>query len=168
MLENKEIWKDIKGYEGKYQVSNMGRVWSVRAQRCLSPDKSNGYCRVQLHAKNGKIKKELVHRLVALAFIPNPNNLTIVHHKDANTMNNTISNLAWVTAIQNNTDKHRMKLVQKQVLCVETNQHYNSIKEAAADKGICASHIGEVCKGKRKTCGGYHWCFVGGDAVGND
>ena len=83
MLENSEIWKDVKGYEGLYQVSNLGRIWNVKTQRILKPiDTGRGYFRVHLTAKNGKRKQELIHRLAAIAFIPNPFGLPQVNHKD--------------------------------------------------------------------------------------
>ena len=102
MLENKEICKDIKGYEGKYQVSNLGRVWSIKNQKYLKYWVNRcGYHLVGLMSKNGKQKHEQIHRLVALAFIENPNNYPQVNHKDENKGNNCVENLEWVTAKQN-------------------------------------------------------------------
>ena len=101
-MDNYEIWKDCKGYEGKYQVSNYGRVWSIVRQQYKSQrEDKDGYLIVTLVAKNGKIKKERVHRLVALVFIENPNNYPQVNHKDENKGNNCVENLEWVTAKQN-------------------------------------------------------------------
>ena len=96
MMEIKEIWKDCKGYEGKYQVSNLGRVWSIGSQKYLkgSYDK-DGYIQVYLTAKNGKVKMEKVYRLVALVFLDNPNNYPQVNHKDKNKQNNCVDNLEW-------------------------------------------------------------------------
>ena len=168
-MESEEIWRDCKGYEGKYQVSNYGRVWSILSQRYLKQDiNKNNYCRVNLVAKNGKVKKEYVHRLVALAFLANPKNYTEVHHKDTNPQNNRLSNLEWITHKNNLNQKERKEKISKKVMCVETNEIYNSIKEAAEAKKLQASHIGEVCSGKRKTHGGYRWRFVGGDSYVND
>ena len=92
----KEIWKDCKGYEGKYQVSNLGRVWSIGSQKYLkgSYDR-DGYIQVYLTAKNGKVKMEKVYRLVALVFLDNPNNYPQVNHKDKNKQNNCVDNLEW-------------------------------------------------------------------------
>ena len=100
----KEIWKDCKGYEGLYQISNLGRVWSIGSQKYLkgSIDK-DGYMCVYLTAKNGKTKMEKIHRLVALVFLDNPNNYTQVNHKDKNKQNNCVDNLEWCTAKYNNT-----------------------------------------------------------------
>lgn len=88
-----EVWKDIDGYDGLYQVSNMGRVKSFKwgKERILKPyETGNGYLRVELQSKPFKL-----HRLVAQAFIPNPDNLPFVNHKDENPKNNMVDNLEW-------------------------------------------------------------------------
>ncbi len=97
----KEIWKDIEGYEGLYQVSNLGDVRSLKYAggnkvKILKQGNVNGYKRVSLH-KNNKQKNYFVHRLVAMTFIPNPNNLPLVNHKDENKTNNSVDNLEWCT-----------------------------------------------------------------------
>lgn len=98
----KEIWKDIPGYEGSYQVSNLGRVRSLNYNHTgeikllkQGTDKK-GYKRVSLY-KNGKEKKYPVHRLVAITFISNPNNYKEVNHKDEDKSNNNVNNLEWCT-----------------------------------------------------------------------
>lgn len=97
-----EVWKDIEGYEGKYQVSNTGQVRSLNYRRSgesklLKQDTTNnGYKRVYL-SKNGENKRYLIHRLVAMTFIPNPDNLPIVNHKDEDKTNNNVNNLEWCT-----------------------------------------------------------------------
>ena len=86
----KEEWKDVAGYEGMYQVSNLGRFFGVRTNRILkSYLHRNGYMYQSL-SKNGRVKHYLVHRLVALAFIPNPTNLPEINHKDLNKKNNSV------------------------------------------------------------------------------
>lgn len=102
MLLPKQIWKEIPNYEGKYQVSNTGRVRSLNYNRTgktkvmkQGKDK-DGYKNIILH-KNGKYKIYYIHRLVALAFIPNPDNLPQVNHKDEDKTNNTVWNLEWCT-----------------------------------------------------------------------
>ena len=97
MADKNEIWKDIKGYEGLYQVSNFGNVKSIRNNIILKPNvKQNGYYRVSLSI-NSKIKEANVHALVASMFIDNPKNKPTVNHKDLNKLNNHVSNLEWAT-----------------------------------------------------------------------
>ena len=92
----------MKHYEGLYKISNLGRVWSVHKQDYKIPStKDNGYMFVQLY-KNGKMKNEYIHRLVALTFIPNPNNLPQVNHKDECKDNNAVDNLEWCDSTYNN------------------------------------------------------------------
>lgn len=94
--------KDIAGYEGLYTIDTEGRIYSIRSKKYLSlkPDSIFGYVHVGL-CKNGKTKQCNVHRLVAQAFIPNPNNLQVVHHKDDNKSNNRVENLEWCTQKEN-------------------------------------------------------------------
>ena len=101
-----EEWRDIEGYEGLYQISNLGRVKSF--PRPTTPGgilkinkRKDGYCSVML-CKNGKTKRFSVHRLVAQAFIPNPNNLPIINHKDENPSKNIVDNLEWCDYEYNN------------------------------------------------------------------
>lgn len=108
-----EIWKDVRGYEGLYQVSNLGRVKSLERQVKLRqytknlPEKNmkltlnkRGYLYVHL-CKNGKYQGYRVHRLVAMAFIPNPHNKPQVNHIDRNVLNNSVDNLEWCTNAEN-------------------------------------------------------------------
>lgn len=106
----KEQWKNIPEYEGLYQVSNLGRVKSFRQSTKYGCQKeyilkptiaNNGYAQVTLYA-NARRQKFLVHRLVAVAFVPNPSNLPQINHKDENRLNNSASNLEWCTAAYNN------------------------------------------------------------------
>lgn len=172
MLENNEIWKDCKGYEGKYQVSNFGRVWSVKRQKYLSPYIGNGYFKVDLVAKNGKRKKEYIHRLIALTFIDNPNNYTVVNHIDGDKKNNVVENLEWTT--QQGNMYHSYHTLHntagcydgKPVLCVELNLVFESIKKAAEYFGIkSTSGISGCCNSQYgyKTAYGYHWRWIHGE-----
>ena len=96
-----EIWKDIEGYEGLYQVSNLGNVKSLKAKRNLYYSNSNnGYLRVGLF--KGTRKMFAIHRLVAKAFLPNPQHKKVVNHKDFDVKNNAVSNLEWCTFKENN------------------------------------------------------------------
>ena len=98
-----EEWRDIVGCDGHYQVSNFGRIKSFKfgVEKILKPHHGKGdYCRVSLY-ENGKLKKFLVHVLVAKAFLPNPNNLPVVNHIDNVHSNNRVENLQWVTYSEN-------------------------------------------------------------------
>ena len=100
-IELNEIWKDIKEYEGLYQVSNLGNIKGIKFNKILKQyaDK-RGYKHVILYKKGRKGKTKLVHRLVAQAFISNPEGKPIVHHKDGNRRNNKAENLQWTTTAE--------------------------------------------------------------------
>ena len=173
----REKWKDIEGYEGKYKVSNFGRVLSLERkckhskkgekivpERILKAGKDkDGYLQVQL-CKNGTSKMFKVHKLVARAFLKNPFDLPSINHIDENKQNNRADNLEFCTPKYNNNygtakqragEKHR-----KPVICVETAVVYPSLKQAKMGTG--AGHISECCKDERRTSGGYHWRFYDG------
>ena len=116
-----EIWKDISGYEGLYQISNLGNVKSLNysrtgKERILKPgtDK-DGYLLVTLY-KNRNKRPFKIHRLVAKAFIPNPDNKSDVNHKDENKTNNCVDNLEWMTRMENNNFGTRNERISKSVL----------------------------------------------------
>ena len=176
----KEIWKDIDGYEGLYQISNLGRVKSLKyhnnkfkltvsREKILKPCiHSNYYCVIL--TKNKNHKNYSVHRLVAQAFIPNPKNLPCVNHKDENKLNNEVSNLEWCTYKYNSNygiGAEKAKTIakiniinnSKAVQCVETGVIYKSAAEAERLTGIRASSISQARNGKYKTAGGFHWKF---------
>ena len=97
-----EIYKDIQGYEGKYQISNLGNVYSLITNKILKQRLTlDGYYQVDLY-KNGVKKHLYIHRLVAQSFLDNPKNYKIVNHKDENSMNNIVSNLEWCNSTYNN------------------------------------------------------------------
>lgn len=124
-----EIWKDIKGYEGLYQVSNLGRVKSLKVSKIKSErirksyQQSSGYISIVL-CKNGKAVNHKVHRLVASAFIDNPNNLPEINHKDENKANNKVDNLEWCDSSYNkNYGTRTEKFIRSRgtpVKCIET------------------------------------------------
>lgn len=165
---SREIWKDIEGYEGLYQVSNLGRVKRLKGtymstERILKPRGNNtGYLQVHL-CKNSKSKFDKVHRLVAQAFIPNPENKPQVNHIDENKTNNMVSNLEWVTVKENNNHGTRIERAiisnQKKVKAIDiANGEYNyyeSIKACGRELGIDPSSITKQLKGKLKQTGGY-------------
>lgn len=173
----RELWKDVKGYEGLYQVSNLGRIKSFHKEdeiimKCFLS--KNGYVRVCL-TKFGVGSKKLVHRLVAQAFIPNPNNLPQVNHKDGNKQNNKVDNLEWCTpsenmlhSYKNNLEKPPMlnKYGSSHVRATPVNQYdmsgnfikrFGSIIEASIELNIHPSCICNCCKNRRKSAGGFIW-----------
>ena len=165
-----EIWKDIKDYPN-YQVSNLGNVKSLNynhtgkeklLKKC-SLNKEKKYLVVTLY--NGDRKRNhKIHRLVANAFIPNPEGLPHINHKDENPENNVWTNLEWCDQKYNNnygTHNERSAITRgKTVRCIETGEEYTSVSHAARATGICRTVIGDCCNGKAKTAGGYHWEFV--------
>ena len=99
-LLNEEMWKPVVSYEGLYEVSNIGRIRNIRGKLVKQSMTVSGYKRVTLR-KNNIAKTKLAHRLVAEAFIPNPDNYNIVNHKDENKFNNNVENLEWCTQSYN-------------------------------------------------------------------
>lgn len=181
-----EIWKDVIGYEGIYQVSNTGKIKRIgvytnqfgktwEAERVLKPaTKPKGYMFVQL-SKDGKASPKHVHRLVAEAFTPNPQNKPTVNHKNGDKSNNSVENLEWATYTENNmhsvrilgNGKQKEYAVKKPVLQYDLNgkfiAEYPSYREAQRQTGI--NSIDVVCRGERqkgrkqKTVGGYVWRY---------
>lgn len=165
----KEIWKDIDGYEGLYQVSNLGRVKSLPRNGTVKTEKimrltrtPKGYLNVCL-TKSKHQNPQRVHRLVAKAFIPNPYALPQVNHKDEDKTNNKVSNLEWCDNRYNCTYNGREKKVAtklcRKVRCIETGIVYDSILQASADTGIVKSNIIHVCQGKYKQIKGFHFKY---------
>lgn len=170
----KELWKDIKGYEGLYQISNFGKVYSkIGNLRYKNPhpimmkyDSSGGYARVML-SKDKVFKRFLVHRLVAEAFIPNPLNKPEVNHIDGNKLNNCVDNLEWVTckenkrhAIKNGLWQGKGKSVVQYKNGIEIAR-YKSVREASLQTGISARRIYEIAEHQkhRYTIKGYGWKY---------
>lgn len=163
-----EIWKDVAGYEGYYQVSNLGRIRHIKFDRLLKLCcDSYGYLIVVL-SKGGIHRTRTVHRLVAKAFIPNESNYVQVNHKDENKQNNCVENLEWCDNKYNcNYGKRNKKIskkVSKNVIQLSTSgkkiKKWNSITEAAKFLGCNISSISMCCNGKRRTAGGYRWEYV--------
>ena len=153
------MMKDVKGYEGKYTVSPEGIVWNLIKNREVAQfDTYNGYLCVNLY-KDGKKKNCRVHRLVAEAYIPNPEDKPEIDHIDGNRKNNDISNLRWVTSAENkaNVEVRGRKISRTPIKCVETGEVFKSMVQAAEWAGIHRYGINCCVLGKQKTAGGYHW-----------
>lgn len=157
-MEIVEIWKDCKGYEGNYQISNTGRLFNVRTQHYIKfSNHKNGYKVANLTAKNGKRKKEYQHRLVALAFIDNPNNYPEVNHINAIRDDNRVENLEWVSRQENIAKSSIFTPVLQYDLDGNLIKGYPSIRDAARSVVASESNISACLGGNQKTCGGFIW-----------
>ena len=163
----KEIWKDIKGYEGLYQVSSLGRVKRVDTDRILKTYANKGYHQVQLSKNNIKSNKT-IHRLVAQAFIPNPENKPEVNHIDEDKSNNSISNLNWMTSKENSnhgtrgirigvaSGKTRSKAVKATNVMSGVTLNFESAAQCAKILSVSQGNVTRTLKGRSKTVGGYY------------
>lgn len=169
-----EIWRDIEGYEGLYQVSSLGRVKLLDyrhtgKERIMKVRRNNGYLIVGL-CRDGKQKTFKVHRLVATAFISNPENLPQINHKDEDKTNNIVENLEWCSAKYNcNYGIHNKKISEmqtnhpnksKKVLCIETGKIYPSTRQVERDLGFNNGYISRCCLGEYKSAYGYTWRYI--------
>ena len=152
-----EIWKEIEGFEGLYAVSNKGRVRNIRSGRILAGYYNNGYKQIKLKGKNYK-----VHRLVALAFLPNPYKLPQVNHIDEKKDNNNVGNLEWVTISDN--VKHSIYKCYCQIkqltLDGELVKAWQSSMQIEKETAYKATSIIQCCKGKHKQAYGYRWEYA--------
>lgn len=180
-----EEWKDIEGYEGLYQVSSMGRVKSLKrtcnikgggkrtvGERILKPDATEyGYLRVNLYT-GGKQKKFRVHRLVAYAFVPNPEGKPEINHRDEDKTNNSAANLEWCTREENmnyGTIRERIGKKTAQALSKPVGQYtidgkllklWPSATIAGRQTGFDKSRISKTANGKCKTHKGFVWKYI--------
>lgn len=174
-----EIWKDIEDYKGIYQVSDLGNIRKIDGY-IIKPWITRGYCYVGL-SKKGNLKKYRVHRLVAEAFIPNPNNLPIINHKDENKINNCVNNLEWCTQYENvhkyfdtkpekyNKSKKLTKKIKnyhvpRKILQLDKNgtilNTWNSMMDIERNLGIRSGNISLCCRGIKPTAKGYIWKYA--------
>ena len=186
----KEIYKDVKGYEGLYQVSNLGNIKGLKRQIQVYknryrtvPEKimtkeidTSGYLVCNLSI-NGIRRKKKIHRLVAIAFIPNPQNKPQINHKDGVKSNNKVTNLEWCTSKENmnhavksglkkatwlgkgGPDHFLSKQVEKYDLNMNYICDYPSVTIAAKKMGIHAGNISKAARGIKKTCSGFIWKY---------
>lgn len=170
-----EIWKSIPGYEGYYEASNLGRIRSVERKiphpmlltgqtihsKILKLNKdADGYFVLSIQ-KEGKTLFTFAHRLVAMAFIPNPDNKPCVNHKDGNKQNNHVENLEWCTVLENNRHAHRTGLHPGtnafsnprcvKIRCIQTGKTFISMGEAARYYGVTTNIIRNRLVGRLST-----------------
>lgn len=161
-----EIWRDIEGLEGLYQVSNYGRVKSldfVIIRKNGRPHTVNSKILSQWIDSKGYLRCNVgkIHKLVAKAFVPNPNGYTIVHHKDHNQLNNNPDNLEWVDETTHNRmhgGQHPCKTVYQYKEGILINK-YQSVQEAARQNNIGYSNIARCCRGEQDEYKGFRWSY---------
>lgn len=169
----KDIWKDIEGFEGLYQISNIGQAKSLKdrcgryREKILKPRKNrDGYLQVCLY-KNKKCYTKTLHRLVAITFIPNPNNYPQVNHKkEFEKDNNGTDNLEWISRKENmnygtrtkRSAEKRSKKVYQYTLEGKFIKDWNSLSECGRN-GFNFKNISSCCNGKRKTHKKFRWSF---------
>lgn len=176
--ETEEIWKPVKNYEERYAVSNMGRVKSLERITVGKDDKKyhwkecilkgiqtkEGYLQVNLYDSKSRRNRLLIHRLVAEAFISNPENKPQVNHKNEIKTDNRVENLEWMTAKENCNYGTRNARISKPVAQYTKDgiliKVWPSTHEAGRQLELSQGNISLVTQGKRKTCGGFVWKYV--------
>ena len=179
-----EVWKDIEGYEGRYQVSNLGNVKSLNYgghgyEKNLTPKVNNsGRLWVEL-MKDGEKKQFLIHRLVGFAFIPNPMNLPQINHMDENPKNNRVDNLEWCTGLYNvryylerhpniarerKTPSRRNRKIGLKINQIDSDgcvvKTWDDVREIVNNVGYSQWSITQCCDGKRHRAYGFEWQYA--------
>ena len=182
-----EVWKDIQGYEGRYQVSSIGNVRSLNycgtkgyVQNLKVKTNNSGRLWVMLY-KNGVGKPMLIHRMVGMAFIPNPSNLPQINHKDENPQNNTVENLEWCTNQYNvrytadrhpdwfrhggnpgrsRNSKNSKRIIRQCTMDGKVVKEWKNARTIFIQTGMSSWSIAECCRGKRKTAYGFRWQYA--------
>lgn len=162
-----EEWKDIDGYEGMYQVSNLGNIRNSKGRILTIRHTYDDYCYVRL-SRNGKRKYPKVSRLVAIAFLPNPSNLPQVNHKDENKDNNCANNLEWCDCKYNcnygTRNERRAKAQSKAVIGIKEDSglivEFDSMSEACRQMGMSVGNLSTCCKNNNKTLKGFNWRYL--------
>lgn len=162
-------WRKVEGYDN-YSVSNTGLVKNTKSGRVLALRRTrDGYYGVNL-CSHGKQKSVKVHRLVAIAFIPNPEKLYVVDHINLNKFDNRVENLRWLSLADNNRvyrkeqlseeeQERRNNATRKKVICIETGEIYKSIAAAAKAFNVVNQSISACVNGRTRTACGLHWEF---------
>lgn len=170
-----EIWAIIDGSFGKYEVSTYGKIRNAATKSVLKQTKTRKYCYVSMWYNKKKVRK-IVHKLVALAFIPNENNLPQINHKDEDPTNNCVTNLEWCDASYNakyGSRNYRMLQTRRINNCEKKEKpvvgirgevlfYFDSIMSAARETGVDYSNISKCCRENcyNKTAGGYIWKYA--------
>ena len=166
-LSSKTEWREVKEYSN-YEVNQLGEIRHKKRQKILKPRDNNGGYQYVNFKINGKNTNFAVHRIVANAFIPNPNGYTEVNHKDYNKKNNCVDNLEWVSSSQNKQHSY-LKQENKKSRGKAVNQYtkegiflktFDSVSNAAKELGCCVAAISNCCLGRTKTSQGFRWSFV--------
>lgn len=164
----KEEWKEIKGYEELYRISNTGKIYSNITNKFIKPFINNGNYYEVVLKKEKRSKHFRVHRLVAEAFIENKNNCRCVNHIDGNKKNNNVNNLEWCTHKENMNHAVKYKLIHTKGKKTKINQYdlnnnfiktWDSIREIEKEYNVTHTSIRYCCMGKNKTCKGYIWRY---------
>ena len=170
-----KLWKEIPDTDGKYLISTDGEVMAIsrrvkfgnvyrwtKTKLLTQRDNGKGYLELEFLGKH-----RYIHRLVAEAFIPNPQNLPQVNHKDENKSNNCVENLEWCDRVYNTNygtgiERSKEKRFGDRfvVINLDTGEVYQTPKDASRASGIHNDSISRVCKGKSKTAGGYRWRYL--------
>lgn len=173
-MKTKEVFLSVPGYSGLYEVSNLGNVMSLRSGKLLKQSTNKGGYKMLSLTKNGKSTCFSVHRLVAMTFLPNPDNLPEVNHKDENPGNNFVDNLEWCTRKYNlnyGGYRERMSKTMKEKPShhrsvsayfkdtMEFFKSWGTIKDAEIELGLSRGTIGKALSGQSKTSGGYIWKY---------
>lgn len=178
-----EVWRDVKDYEGLYQVSNLGRVIGLKSGKIIKPSLVNGYHRISL-CKQNIVKNVLIHRLVAEAFVFNPDNKPYVDHINTNRTDNRVFNLHWVSKKENNNNpltkkkyseihigsknkqygnigkfNHRSKSVLQYDLNDNFIKEWECCMDIQRELGVNHCNISNCCSGRIKSAGGYVWKY---------